>query len=82
MPDHTELRRKRIAKLERHFGEPIPSHLVPEGDLIKGGKQEDQSSQVAEIQHRPDPRAPSWVGEWNRDDMQEVQKCLRALRAR
>jgi hypothetical protein len=25
-------------------------------------------------------RLTSWVGEWNRDDMQEVQKQLRALR--
>jgi hypothetical protein len=26
------------------------------------------------------PRQASWVGEWNREDMQEVQKRLRALK--
>lgn len=38
------------------------------------------------VSFRPKPeeetqaRLVSWVGEWNRDDMQEVQKQLRALR--
>ena len=28
---------------------------------------------------KPEVRQASWVGEWNRDDIQEVQKKLRAL---
>jgi hypothetical protein len=29
---------------------------------------------------QPQVRQASWVGEWNRDDVREVQKQLRALR--
>ncbi|KAF7985405.1 hypothetical protein HWV62_5105 [Athelia sp. TMB] len=75
-----EVRRKRLQKLERLLGETIPPELV-----VSAGKAKQDTVGELRIplaQARLDSRTQSWTGEWNREDMQDVQKSLRALKAR
>ncbi|KZP03893.1 hypothetical protein FIBSPDRAFT_868438 [Athelia psychrophila] len=75
--DPAEIRRKRLDKLARHFGEPVPEHLiVPPSARAHAGKA------LGPPRERDEPRAQSWVGEWNRENMMDVQKGLRALKMR
>lgn len=93
--DAAEVRRKRIAKLARHLGESVPPELVtaqaPPSQSREGlsnRKRRSMSVNCANPQNIPfAPRAqvPSqtnsdWVGEWNRPDISDVQRELRALK--
>jgi hypothetical protein len=93
--DHSEVRRKRMAKLARHLGEVIPPQLVSSlprrrRSMSIGGP--GMASELGFSQHKPAvsycpgpsivDRQVSWIGEWNRDDMEDVQKQLRALKGR
>ncbi|KAF7971473.1 hypothetical protein HWV62_20986 [Athelia sp. TMB] len=78
--DLVEVRRKRLQKLERLLGETIPPELVVSARKAKQDTVGELRAPLA--QARLGSRKQSWVGEWNRDDMQDVQKSLRALKAR
>ncbi|KAF7981343.1 hypothetical protein HWV62_33789 [Athelia sp. TMB] len=85
----TEIKRKRLAKLARHLGEHVPAHLVlgparqPSlvGPPSVRGKR-DLGVPVMQESRRAaaGKRVPSWTGEWNRTDMRDVQRQLRALK--
>ncbi|KAI0339185.1 hypothetical protein BDW22DRAFT_1361641 [Trametopsis cervina] len=88
----TEVRRKRMAKLARTFGENVPPEYVfptsrnPSSVLRQHRHPEGKPKQ----QHSPRPSsqvwttgsAGAWTGAWNRKDIGEVQHKLRTLRAK
>ncbi|KIP06020.1 hypothetical protein PHLGIDRAFT_19556 [Phlebiopsis gigantea 11061_1 CR5-6] len=90
VPSADEIRRKRMAKLTRTLGENIPSEAV-----FPSAPQPRQHASVnsTECVLNPPPRCSSrvwvttagngaWVGEWNRQDITEVQRKLRTLKVR
>ncbi|KAH7919523.1 hypothetical protein BV22DRAFT_1075099 [Leucogyrophana mollusca] len=92
-PSAAEVRRKRMAKLARHLGENVPTELVfptpaspvktPEARRRNRRSMSlsvDQANLNA-IAHAP-VKKQDWVGEWNRDDIRDVQRELRNLRVR
>jgi len=96
--EQSDVRRKRMAKLTRHLGESIPPQLVSSSSRKRRSMSVSSpgtlgvDSQLAFSQHKPAvsycptpspiDRQVSWIGEWNRDDMKDVQKQLRALKGR
>lgn len=90
-PSGVELRRKRMAKLTRTFGENVPVEYVfpPAPSMTSCHQQSDQ--QVSRQQMPPrtksstktwttGSRSGAWVGEWNRKDIKDVQRELRTLK--
>jgi hypothetical protein len=93
--DQSEVRRKRMAKLTRHLGESIPPQLISSAarkrrSMSVGGLAKPLELGFSQLKpavsYCPSPstvdRQVSWVGEWNRDDMKDIQKQLRALKGR
>ncbi|KAF7791153.1 hypothetical protein EIP86_002164 [Pleurotus ostreatoroseus] len=96
-PSEAEIRRKRIAKLNRTFGENVPPEMVL-SSVTSTRSNEKPLPQLPQPQRdevciTPPPRRSSrvwvtgsnagkWTGEWNRRDITQVQQELRMLRAR
>lgn len=91
-PTVAELRRKRLAKLTRTFGEHVPAEFVfPQAPRTASRSR--QRAKQASHQQSPPPvkrssqiwvtggSAGAWVGEWNRKDIKDVQHKLRNLRS-
>ncbi|KAJ3555901.1 hypothetical protein NM688_g2324 [Phlebia brevispora] len=93
-PTEAEIRRKRMAKLNRTFGENVPPEFVfTSAAPTPRAANVSQKMQTQEVVITPPPRrssrvwvtgnsAGNWIGEWNRRDIREVQQKLRALKAR
>jgi len=85
-PPSPVIREKRLQKLERLLGEKIsPELLVAAAEKAK--ENADTVGALMPVARGKErevgvPRKQSWVGEWNRGDMKDVQKGLRALKAR
>ena len=107
MPSEAEIKRKRMAKLARTFGENVPPEMVFPTKQPSTTTQavreleEEQPRRVlgttvdvnVSVSIQPPPRRSSrawatgsrrgtWTGEWNRQDIREVQQKLRALKVR
>ncbi|KAH7913246.1 hypothetical protein BJ138DRAFT_1146468 [Hygrophoropsis aurantiaca] len=94
-PSAAEIRRKRMAKLARHLGENVPTELVfPAGASSQKPeeKRRNRRSMSLSVDHvnlnahsaaaPPPAKKQDWVGEWNRNDIRDVQRELRNLRVR
>ncbi|EGN92988.1 hypothetical protein SERLA73DRAFT_146406 [Serpula lacrymans var. lacrymans S7.3] len=83
VPSVAEVRRKRMAKLARHLGENVPCELVFPNPSAgeKRVKRRSMSLSAPRVASTPRGRQ-DWVGEWNRGDIRDVQRELRALKAR
>jgi len=86
-----DMRRKKMAKLARFLGENVPPELVfpssqqpsfepPFQNLNQRGKSVSAADHTAQALNRQRPMG-EWVGEWNRTDIRDVQRELRALKA-
>ncbi|EKM55709.1 uncharacterized protein PHACADRAFT_256523 [Phanerochaete carnosa HHB-10118-sp] len=84
LPSDAEVRRRRMAKLKRTLGENIPPEMVfaslhaEQAPSVTATPPPKRSSEVWVTADRNG----TWVGEWNRSDIGEVQRQLRNLRAR
>lgn len=90
-PSATEIRRKRMAKLARTFGENIPPELVfpQHAPIPRQTVSLDSGSQRPPLSARRSSQvwitgsaSGAWTGEWNRKDIREVQQKLRNLKMR
>lgn len=88
-----ELRRKRLAKLARTFGERVPVEYVFPSAHPSSSRSRQRRPQGHD--HRLSPPSKrssqtwvtgsssgSWIGEWNRKDIKEVQHRLRGLKTK
>lgn len=86
-PSASELRRRRMAKLSRTLGETVPTEIVfPQTHSDEAAPYVIPSSQLPPRRSSKvwatGGRNGSWVGEWNRTDIREVQDNLRSLKVR
>lgn len=88
-PSAAEVRRKRMAKLTRTLGENIPPEVVFPPSHTRQAAPVSVSATPRTAQPKRSSQVwitgaknGTWVGEWNRKDIGEVQKKLRNLKVR